>query len=140
MIILLFQNKHFVLNYYSEPYSYNTEHGSDACDRHARPRVAVAAGCSDQEPAWARSPRATGLNPRDLRAHRPCARAGEGPSEDAATSTKMPARPSRQGVTLLPERPRVAGDATKREARPWLGGAVPGSRSDGAADVPRTTP
>ncbi|KRZ82866.1 Retrovirus-related Pol polyprotein from transposon [Trichinella sp. T8] len=65
---------------------------------------------------------------------------GEGPPEDAATSPKVPARPTRQGVTLLSERPREAGDATKREARPWMGGAVPGSGGNGAANVPRTAP
>ncbi|KRX35640.1 hypothetical protein T05_4554 [Trichinella murrelli] len=66
----------------------------------------------NREPAWARIPGSTGLHPRDLRAHRPCARPCEGPPEDAATSPKVPARPTRQAVTLLPERPRVAGDAT----------------------------
>ncbi|XP_003366954.1 conserved hypothetical protein [Trichinella spiralis] len=94
----------------------------------------------NQEPAWARSLRATELHPRDPRAHRPCARPGEGPPEDAATSPKVPARPTRQGVTLLPERPRVAGNAMKREARPWMGGAVPGSGGNGAVDVLRTAP
>ncbi|KRZ49691.1 Retrovirus-related Pol polyprotein from transposon [Trichinella nativa] len=62
------------------------ESGSDSCDRHAWSRVAVAAGCSDRAPSLALSPRATGLHPRDPRAYRPCARAGEGPPEDAATS------------------------------------------------------
>ncbi|KRY07349.1 hypothetical protein T03_5 [Trichinella britovi] len=69
-------------------------------------------------PSLGQSPRATGLHPRDLRAYRRCARAGVGPPEDAATSPKVPARPTRQGVTLQPERPHVACDATKREARP----------------------
>ncbi|KRY04707.1 hypothetical protein T03_15133, partial [Trichinella britovi] len=60
-----------------------------------------------------RRPRATGLHPGDLRAYRPCARA----CVDAATSPKLPARRTRQAVTLQPERPHVACDATKREAR-----------------------
>ncbi|KRZ83342.1 Retrovirus-related Pol polyprotein from transposon [Trichinella sp. T8] len=90
------------------------ESGSDSCDRHAWSRVAVAAGCSDQAPSLVQSPRATGLHPRDLRAYRRCARAGVRPPEDAATSPKVPPRPTRQEVTLQPERPHVACDATKR--------------------------
>ncbi|KRY54967.1 hypothetical protein T03_6859 [Trichinella britovi] len=52
----------------------------------------------------------------------------------------MPARPIRQRVTLLPERVLLAGDATKREARPWMGRAVSGSGGNGALDVPPGLP
>ncbi|KRX43879.1 hypothetical protein T06_10071 [Trichinella sp. T6] len=83
---------------------------------------------------------ATGLHPGDLRAYQPCGRASEGPPEDAATSPKVPVRPTHQGVTFLPERPRVACDATKREAQPWMRGAVPGGGDNGARDVSRTAP
>ncbi|KRZ49682.1 hypothetical protein T02_10321 [Trichinella nativa] len=50
------------------------------------PGVTPAIAMLDRAPSLALSPRATGLHPRDPRAYRPCARAGEGPPEDAATS------------------------------------------------------
>ncbi|KRX52169.1 Retrovirus-related Pol polyprotein from transposon [Trichinella sp. T6] len=50
------------------------------------PGVTPAIAMLDRAPSLALSPRAAGLHPRDPRAYRPCARAGEGPPEDAATS------------------------------------------------------
>ncbi|KRZ82582.1 Retrovirus-related Pol polyprotein from transposon [Trichinella sp. T8] len=89
---------------------------------------------ANREPSWARNPRATPTPARLESA------STEGLHEDAATAPKMPARPIRQRVTLLPERVLLAGDATKREARPWMGGAVSGSGGNGALDVPPGLP
>ncbi|KRY26311.1 hypothetical protein T01_13290 [Trichinella spiralis] len=66
------------------------EHGDDACYRHVWRRAAATVGRAHWEPAGARNPKDAGIHAENLRAHRPCARAPEGPPVNAAASTEVP--------------------------------------------------
>ncbi|XP_003369882.1 conserved hypothetical protein [Trichinella spiralis] len=70
-----------------------SQHGGDACYRHVWRRAAATVGRAHWEPAGARNPKAAGIHPENLRAHRSCARAREEPPVNAAASTEVPVRP-----------------------------------------------
>ncbi|XP_003370803.1 conserved hypothetical protein [Trichinella spiralis] len=49
---------------------HSREHGGDACYRHVWRRAAATVGRAHWEPAGARNPKAAGIHPENLRAHR----------------------------------------------------------------------